>query len=175
MSHARYDDLTARAAMLTLAGFRWCPAPGCPAGQVDADCAANVGAGASSDPGPVPASVSPPSTTTATTATTTMTASTTATPVTPHDATTTCHACSHASCALCAAPPHVGTTCGAAAKTSAEAEAERQSDAWLRRNAKPCPGRGCGRRIEKAGGCDVVQCTTCWVVFCWNTGNVFED
>lgn len=170
----RYDELAARAAMLAIPGFRWCPSPGCAAGQVDADGTDAGAVAPASTPSP-PARPAPPAPTTTMTTTTTAFTSSTTTPNAPFDAATTCHLCGHASCGLCASAPHVGMTCGAAAKTSADAEAERQSNAWLRRNAKLCPGRGCERRIEKAGGCEVVQCTSCWVVFWWGTAKVFED
>ncbi|VDM64031.1 unnamed protein product [Angiostrongylus costaricensis] len=39
------------------------------------------------------------------------------------------------------------------------------SEGWINGNSKPCPR--CRIRIEKAGGCNKMQCSKCDAMFCW--------
>ena len=39
--------------------------------------------------------------------------------------------------------------------------------------SKPCPG--CGRAIQKNGGCPSMVCSQCGVNFCWNCLECFRD
>lgn len=70
---------------------------------------------------------------------------------------------------------------GAGQRTGpSSAERRGASDWWLhtmplslllraapRSVRRPCPGVGCGARVEKAGGCNSVHCVCCGTSWCW--------
>ncbi|KAJ1308389.1 hypothetical protein OPQ81_004095 [Rhizoctonia solani] len=46
----------------------------------------------------------------------------------------------------------------------------RKSETWIKSNTKKCPGKGCGRPIQKNDGCDHMTCRKpagCGQEFCW--------
>lgn len=83
-----------------------------------------------------------------------------------------CAACGYKQCLRHGAAWHAGETCeqhdrrtsGAAARREEE---EARTAAVLDAVSKPCPGAGCGWRIQKADGCDHMTCRKCRHEFCW--------
>ncbi|KAK3072183.1 hypothetical protein LTR53_007290 [Teratosphaeriaceae sp. CCFEE 6253] len=77
-----------------------------------------------------------------------------------------CAACAHKACVTCNTAWHAEETCAAyQARTAARAQDEESSAQAIERMAKLCPG--CGRKLEKIGGCDHMTCKVCRHEFCW--------
>lgn len=72
-----------------------------------------------------------------------------------------CLGCCTQYCFDCRAESHLPATCAAMREWEL---IQTNSDFWVRRNAKPCPG--CHAPIEKTQGCNHMTCT-CRVEFCW--------
>ncbi|KAG8766309.1 hypothetical protein FRC12_006963 [Ceratobasidium sp. 428] len=85
-----------------------------------------------------------------------------------------CHSCSARACFTHDMPWHEGKTCEEFTKelkrSSRWKQETKRNDKWLKRNTKLCPGEGCGRLVEKRGGCDHMVCRPpggCGHEFCW--------
>ncbi|KAI1125566.1 hypothetical protein F5Y10DRAFT_227677 [Nemania abortiva] len=79
-----------------------------------------------------------------------------------------CFYCNTKMCTICNAPWHVGMTCAESqAMVSAQGAQDKVTAQYLSRNTKQCPGRGCGVRIEKTGGCTHMTCSRCGHQFRW--------
>ena len=73
---------------------------------------------------------------------------------------------------------HEGMTCteyDSSARSSQRAREEAASIEKVKEMSKPCPGRGCGWRIEKKGGCDHMTCHKCRTEFCWRCSADYND
>lgn len=71
-----------------------------------------------------------------------------------------CHSCSHKACVPCDRPYHEKETCAQyqkRKKRETEAE-EKATQKFIDKGCKQCPNEGCGKNIEKNGGCDQVYC-----------------
>lgn len=88
----------------------------------------------------------------------------------------TCRKCGEKMCYVHGVRWHEGQTCAAfqAEKEREEREAAAVAAAGmratlehLRTKTKACPGRSCGVRIEKNGGCDHMICKRCGHHFSW--------
>ncbi|KAI1750261.1 hypothetical protein F4782DRAFT_509826 [Xylaria castorea] len=77
----------------------------------------------------------------------------------------TCPDCELAMCYYCQVPWHAGLTCAQhREKIAVESEA---TEAWLNKNTKRCPGKGCGVLIEVDGRRLQGTCGRCKMDFCW--------
>lgn len=84
----------------------------------------------------------------------------------------TCTTCSFRTCTRCERPMHDGETCTAyQARIHDRLEEEDKALQAVARLSKPCPG--CGKAIQKNGGCPSMVCSQCRVNFCWNCLRVF--
>lgn len=72
-----------------------------------------------------------------------------------------CFGCGTQFCFDCGEESHLPASCEAMREW---ALIQMNSDFWVRKNAKPCPG--CRAPIEKTQGCNHMTCT-CRVEFCW--------
>jgi ariadne-1 len=64
-------------------------------------------------------------------------------------------------------PPHAPATCAHAAAWRLKCADGSETVTWVAAHTKPCPK--CGKSIEKAGGCNLVQCV-CGTCICWLCG-----
>lgn len=77
-----------------------------------------------------------------------------------------CTDCNSVSCVSCGGQWHNGQSCTQRI-TEQRAHDEALSEKEVAETAKVCPGKGCGARIQKNGGCLHMTCTVCHVVFQW--------
>ena len=70
-------------------------------------------------------------------------------------------------CFSCGSPPHAPATCAHAAAWRLKCADGSETVTWVAAHTKPCPK--CGKSIEKAGGCNLVQCH-CGTCICWLCG-----
>ncbi|EMC94020.1 hypothetical protein BAUCODRAFT_36491 [Baudoinia panamericana UAMH 10762] len=85
----------------------------------------------------------------------------------------TCHVCGTRACVSCDRPWHEGETCVAyQERVKGRFEEEDQSFRVIQKVSRPCPG--CGRRVQKNGGCRFMHCTQCRYDFCWECMSVVE-
>jgi ariadne-1 len=74
----------------------------------------------------------------------------------------TCDSCRTSFCFACGERPHDPATCD---DFLAWKRLKESSRLWLKNHSKPCPG--CQVPIEKNGGCNHVNCSSCHADFCW--------
>lgn len=85
----------------------------------------------------------------------------------------TCNHCSFRACARCDRPYHDGETCTAyQARIKDRLDEENKALAAVKKFSRPCPG--CGKNIQRNGGCPSMHCSQCHAAFCWNCLQVFE-
>ena len=70
-------------------------------------------------------------------------------------------------CFACGGPPHAPATCAHAAAWRLKCADGSETVTWVAAHTKPCPK--CAKPIEKAGGCNLVQCP-CGTCICWLCG-----
>jgi len=75
--------------------------------------------------------------------------------------------CGHSFCFSCGQEPHAPATCAMLAAWRLKCADESETVNWLNAHTKPCPK--CAKPIEKASGCNLVQCT-CGTCICWLCG-----
>lgn len=86
----------------------------------------------------------------------------------------TCNDCGAKACVPCDRPYHEGETCEQyQVRTKDRFDEEDQALKTIHRVTKSCPG--CGKRIEKNGGCPSMLCSQCRVNFCWNCEQVLTS
>ena len=69
-----------------------------------------------------------------------------------------CNKCGVQSCFYHRVPWHTGYTCEEFDDSHPAAQTLRTSEERIKRISKACPGVGCGRRVQKDGGCDHMWC-----------------
>ncbi|GAQ81569.1 hypothetical protein KFL_000840120 [Klebsormidium nitens] len=70
-------------------------------------------------------------------------------------------------CFNCGLEAHSPCSCDIWRRWDEKSRDESETVNWLVANTKPCPK--CGKKVEKSGGCNLVQCT-CKQPFCWLCG-----
>ncbi|KAK8869304.1 ring finger protein [Apiospora arundinis] len=89
-----------------------------------------------------------------------------------------CVQCGNRSCIKHNVLWHEGMTCAeydSSARSSQREKEEAASIEKVKETSRPCPGRGCGWRIEKKGGCDHMTCHKCKTEFCWRCFADYKD
>jgi len=79
-----------------------------------------------------------------------------------------CPKCHQQYCSDCLINHGAKTTCA-----QAKAKSNTANEEWIRNNTKPCPQ--CKAPIEKAAGCNHMQCRECNKHFCWHCGIVSDN
>lgn len=87
-----------------------------------------------------------------------------------------CHGCDYQACYDCEVPWHKDLICAqyqeeqrnAAARKIKKTKEEKEAAKTVETTTKPCPGAGCGVRIEKNEGCHHMKCSRCRTQFCWD-------
>lgn len=74
----------------------------------------------------------------------------------------TCPTCTTRFCFGCSNAPHEPASCESLHEWSRIFDS---STFWVQKNAKPCPS--CRAMIEKANGCNHIDCSQCGAAFCW--------
>lgn len=74
--------------------------------------------------------------------------------------------CGFAFCRSCQEPWHSDSTCEQYKQWKLDnSDVDARYEEWARRNTKNCPG--CGKPIQKNGGCNHMTCGQCGDEFCW--------
>ncbi|OCL09689.1 hypothetical protein AOQ84DRAFT_403818 [Glonium stellatum] len=86
-----------------------------------------------------------------------------------------CRSCSQVYCLADKCLWHTGEDCAQyQRRTQVQQQqhaAEERASWWtMTLTTRLCPNPQCGRRFEKAGGCDHMVCSRCGVGFCWDCG-----
>ncbi|KXT04200.1 hypothetical protein AC578_109 [Pseudocercospora eumusae] len=130
-------------------GWRWCLAPGCNAGQVHEKQAVAATSQKRKTTGKKNAKE----------------------PEKNQPDICTCQKCGAQACVSCDRPYHNGEDCQAyQRRTKGRMDEEEKSLKEVSRISKNCPG--CGKRIQKDGGCPIMYCTQCHKTFCWTCQEV---
>jgi ariadne-1 len=83
-----------------------------------------------------------------------------------------CNTCGAEACVPCDRPWHTGENCEEYQKrVKGRVEEEEASLKLIGKGTKKCPG--CGKAIQKNGGCRSMICSQCRVNFCWDCLEVF--
>ncbi|CAO4373382.1 unnamed protein product [Caenorhabditis nigoni] len=77
----------------------------------------------------------------------------------------TCLACHTSSCVRCGADYHAPTSCDTIRQWMTKCADDSETANYISAHTKDCPQ--CHSCIEKAGGCNHIQCTRCRHHFCW--------
>lgn len=80
--------------------------------------------------------------------------------------------CSNQFCFECNGTAHILISCAMLREFNEMRGHSLDVAQWLAKNSKPCPR--CGVNIEKNGGCNYVQCSSCNMGFCWLCLNPIE-
>lgn len=75
--------------------------------------------------------------------------------------------CGFRFCFRCSHEEHGPASCDLLRKWLKKEVDESETANWMAANTKPCPGKGCGKLIEKNGGCNHMTCASCRYDFCW--------
>ena len=165
--HAKFELLEMKHIGDTTPGWRWCLEPTCPGGQVHESPAPPTAPEQDMKPTQPkrtrhgffknPSSPPPPA------------------PAPPAEPDIfTCPLCSAQACVPCNRPWHEGETCTEyRARTKDRFEEEDQALRTIGKVTKKCPG--CGKRIERNGGCPRMICSLCRVNWCWLCGGQFTQ
>ncbi|KAK3933601.1 hypothetical protein QBC46DRAFT_301019 [Diplogelasinospora grovesii] len=80
----------------------------------------------------------------------------------------TCDECGFAMCYRHQIPFHRGLTCEQYDSQREHGDPSyKQTQEWISKNSKPCPGVGCGVNITKGEACFHMTCVSCGHEFCW--------
>ena len=78
-----------------------------------------------------------------------------------------CDTCNGRFCFGCAMEDHGPATCPMMVKWRKKEQDESETANWVTANTKPCPGKNCGKTVEKNGGCNHIVCPQCKHEWCW--------
>lgn len=75
--------------------------------------------------------------------------------------------CGFAFCFVCGHEDHSPASCKELAAWLKKEQDESETANWVAANTKTCPGKNCGKRVEKNGGCNHMSCPQCRYEWCW--------
>jgi ariadne-1 len=75
--------------------------------------------------------------------------------------------CGYRYCFLCGLEDHSPASCSMMKMWLKKESDESETANWVSANTKPCPGKHCGKTVEKNGGCNHMTCSQCRYEWCW--------
>uniref|UniRef100_A0A7S1Q8V7 RBR-type E3 ubiquitin transferase n=1 Tax=Neobodo designis TaxID=312471 RepID=A0A7S1Q8V7_NEODS len=70
-------------------------------------------------------------------------------------------------CFACGFEDHAPASCAEMTAWRKKEVDESETANWVAANTKPCPGKSCGKTVEKNGGCNHMTCPACKHEWCW--------
>jgi ariadne-1 len=75
--------------------------------------------------------------------------------------------CGYRYCFVCGFEDHSPASCAMMEWWKKKEVDESETANWVAANTKPCPGKNCGKTVEKNGGCNHMTCSQCKWEWCW--------